>query len=176
MSRLVFPLAFVIALIAFAMVFQSLQTSTNSQQSAEIKSDLLQQYQIVPIPVPETSVTNSDQKKDSLSEVKTGKTILTFWSAECGECEAGLPVLDQFATDHPDVRVVLVNYKNDKETADAKLKELNIKLPTYYDFDGSNFISWEAVMPSSYFIQNGQVTIFFPGRVSVEHLNALLTI
>jgi len=176
MTRLVAPLGFLVGLAALFFVMQSLGGSSASTNSQPSGPDLIKQYQVNEIaPIPAT-VTDKDNKKVDLPSLFTQPTLLTFWSVQCGECETGLPVLDDFAKSQSKIAVIIVDTKDLPKDAQAKLDSLKVSLKTYYDADGSAFQEWEATMPSSYYIAGGKISYFFPGRVSNDILQALLLI
>lgn len=174
-NRLVAPLVFIIALIALAFVMQTLG-STPSDNKTLTGPELLKQFEIVEITPPAAAITDKDNKKLDLPALFAQPTLVTFWSVNCGECDYGLPVLDNFAKSQTQTAVILIDTKDAPEDAEAKLASLKVTAVTYYDTDGSTFQNWEATMPASYFIVNGKIKYYFPGRVSQEHLDALLTV
>ena len=176
LNRLVVPLVFIIALAALTFVMQNLGNSSSTNKPLT-GSELLKQYEIVEIAPPAANLTDKDEKKVDLLPRLTKPTLITFWSVNCGECETGLPLLDYFAKSQTQVSEVLIAVKDEPKDAEEKLRSLNVALGTFYDLDGSAVQSWEATtMPASFFVINGKIKYFFPGRVSQEHLDALLTV
>ncbi|MEK7202550.1 MAG: TlpA disulfide reductase family protein [Patescibacteria group bacterium] len=174
-QRLVAPIGFLIGLVALAFVMQTLGNSSPTNKPL-VGPELLKQFEIVEIAPPAATVTDEDSKKVDLSTLFFKPTLVTFWSVNCGECDTGLPVLDNFAKSQSQVAVILIDTKDEPKDAEEKLTSLNVTTGTYYDTDGSTFQSWEATMPASYFVINGKIKYYFPGRVSQEHLDALLTV
>ncbi len=174
-SRLVAPIGFIVALAALAFVMQTLGNSPSANKPLT-GPELLKQYEIVEVDPPTANLTDKNGKRIDLLPLLTRPTIITFWSINCGECDTGLPVLESFAKSQAQVAVLLIDTKDEPEDAEEKLKSLSITLETFYDFDGATFQNWEATMPASYFVINGKVRYFFPGRISTEHLQALLTL
>ena len=175
-KRLVPPLVFVVALVALAFVMQALGNSSPTEKTLT-GPELLKSFEIMEIAPPKATVTDKDGKQLDLGSLLTKPTFLTFWSIYCGECEIGLSVLDEFAKSQSRVAVMMVSVKNEPKDVEEKLKALNITLGTYFDLDGSAAESWEATtMPASYYFVGGKLKYFFPGRVSKEHLDALLAV
>lgn len=175
LNRLVAPLVFIIALVALAFVMQTLGSSPSDNKSLT-GPELLKQFEIVEIVPPAAAVTDKNNKKLDSSTLLAKPTLVTFWSVNCGECDYGLPVLDNFAKSQSQISVILIDTKNASEDAEAKLKSLNVTTATYYDTDGSTFQNWEATMPASYFVINDKIKYYFPGRIGQEHLDALLAV
>lgn len=175
LSRLAIPLGFLIGLAALGFVMQTLGNSS-ADTTISAAPDILKQFAIVEIAPPATTVTDRDNKKIDLVSLLTKPTLVTFWSVGCGECETGLPILDKFAKSQSTIAIILVDTKDDPADAEDKLKTLNVATTTFYDRDGLAFQNWEATMPASYFVAGGKLKYFFPGRVSNEHLQALLTV
>lgn len=174
-QRLVAPISFLIGLVALAFVMQTLGNSSPTNKPLT-SPELLKQFEIVEIVPPAASVSDKDGKKYDLQTIFTKPTIVTYWSVNCGECDTGLPVLDNFANSQSQVVVMLIDTKDETKDAAEKLRSLNVTLGTFYDSDGSAFQTWEATMPASYFVINGKIKYYFPGRISQEHLDALLTV
>lgn len=175
LNRLVAPLVFIIALAALAFVMQTLGNTTSLPDKSLTGPELLKQFEIVEIVPPVTSVSDKVGNKIDLPTLFAKPTLLTFWSVNCGECDTGLPVLDNFSKSQSQVAVILIDTKDEPKDAEEKLKALGVTIATFYDADGSAFQNWEATMPASYFIINGKIKYYFPGRISQEHLDALLT-
>ena len=175
MSRLVFPLAFVIALITLVVIIQSFSKSQDFQTSSN-SNTAIKNFSVIPFTAPQLKVVDSDNRTIDEQKIKSGKVFLTFWSVNCLECDQGLPVIDEFASTASVIEFVLVSHKDELKLGQEKLSQLNIALKSYYDLTGEAFQEWEATMPSSYYIIDDQIRYLFPGRVSVEHLQALLTI
>lgn len=176
LGRLVIPLGFLIGLASLFFVLQTLNDPATTLTKKLTGPDLLKQYSIKPISPIAATVSDQKDQKSELIKLFSKPTLLTFWSVGCGECEVGLPVLDTFSKSQSSMAMVLVNVKDDHLQAQAKLDSLKIGLVTYYDSDGSAFQNYEATMPSSYYVANSQIIFFFPGRVSEEILQALLTV
>ncbi|MEK9167312.1 MAG: redoxin domain-containing protein [Patescibacteria group bacterium] len=175
LNRLVAPLVFIIALAALAFVMQTLGDSSSNKPLTS--SELLKQYEIVEIAPPVASLTDKDGKKLDLLPLLTKPTLITFWSVNCGECETLLPLLNDFSNNHSQISQLLISERDEPKDAQEKLQSLNVGLTTNYDLDGSTVQSWEAnTMPASFFVTNGKVKYLFPGRISQEHLDALLTV
>ena len=169
------PLGFIVALASLAFVMQTLGNSSSSVPTAS-GSELLKQFEIVEITPPAAIPTDKDDNEINLASLFIKPTLVTFWRVNCGECDTGLPLLDNFGKSQSSVALILIAVKDDPKNAQEKLQSLNVALPTYYDRDGTAFQNWEATMPASYFVINGKLKYFFPGRVSNEHLQALLTV
>lgn len=175
LNRLVAPLVFIIALAALAFVMQTLGSSPSNKPLTG--PELLKQYEIVEIAPPKANLTDKDKKEVDILPLLNKPTLITFWSANCGECEIGLPLLDNFAKTHSQVTVLLIDVKDEPKDAQEKLQSLNVALGTYYDLDGSASQEWETTtMPASYFVVDGKLKYAFPGRVSQEHLDALFAV
>jgi len=172
LSRLVVPVVFLFALLSVGYILSSFKTQpTQPKTPAEVLGPFTSSVEIKAINLTD----QNDQKINLLPSFKE-PTLLTFWSIDCGECAIGLPVINQFAQNHPELKFVLVDVKNEPAKAKLELTNLKVNLPTYFDQNGDLFNAWQATMPSSFLIKDGRVNYIFPGRVSQDHLQALLTL
>ncbi len=174
LNRLVAPVGFIVTLMALAFVIQTLGNSRPANK-ALIGSKLLKQYEVVEVTPPLAIVTDQNNKKIDLRLQLTKPTLITFWSVNCGQCDIGLPILDNFTKDQNQIELILINTKDEPKDSQEKLQSLGVTLGTFYDLDGSIFRNWEATMPASYYVVNGKVKYFFPGRIAKDHLDALST-
>jgi len=174
-NRLVVPFVFIAVLVVSAVVMQSLGDSAEEGVSPT-GPESLRQYEVVETLPPTLTLINKDSKKVDSSLIFAKPTLITFWSVNCGECDIGLPVLDDFASKQSQLTINLISTRDQPNDAEEKLSSLGIKLSTYYDLDGTTFQNWGSTMPASYFITGGKVRYFFPGRISQELLDLLLTV
>ena len=135
LNRLVAPLVFIIALAALAFVMQTLGNSSPANKPLT-GPELLKQYEIVEIAPPAANLTDKDSKKVELQPLLTKPTLITFWSVNCGECETGIPLLNEFSKNHSQMIQLLISEKDEPKDAEDKLKSLDVTLGTYYDLDG----------------------------------------
>ncbi|QQG50028.1 MAG: redoxin family protein [Candidatus Berkelbacteria bacterium] len=172
--RLILPIGFLLVVIAIAIglsVFNTGPSYTDNKKASELIKPYLVNEAIKPV-----TLKDGDGKIVTIDSSVPDKTLITLWDATCGECAIGLPVISAFAAAHPDINVVYVNVKNNKEQADEALKKYNLTFETLYDAEGATSKAWFATMPATYYIRGGYFKAFFPGRIGAEHLNAILTL
>ena len=162
MKSLVAPILLLGAIIVIAMVGLA---SKDQPISATKAAKILEPY-LANIEAPGATVKDAGGQDIELGTV-IDHGLITFWSSACGECDTQLTDLGDFTAANPNFNSVLVGVKEDPNSAKAKT------LPASYFDDGTAFQKWSGTMPSSYYIESGQIKYFFPGRISKEHLEAL---
>lgn len=103
-------------------------------------------------------------------------TIVNVWAWWCAPCRDELPVLDDFAQQHPEFTVVGVHADSNAANGAALLNELAISLPSYQD-DSNAFaakLGLPAVVPITVVLtEENNVAAIFPKAFSnVEELNS----
>jgi thiol-disulfide isomerase/thioredoxin len=172
MGRLAPAIGFIVAIVAVAITFGALSTSEPSDKKS---TSVIAEY-LVNEKVPSVVVYDKTNKAVTLDSALPDKTLVTFWDATCGECRVGLPLIAGFAAEHPEIRPIYINRQNTPEQASQLLAELGLQIETLYDRDGSAFTAWSGTTPATYFIRNGTIRVFFPGRPNTDQLDALLTV
>jgi hypothetical protein len=171
MGRLAPAFGFLVAIVAIAVIFGVL----SSDRSTTPSNAIIEQF-LVNEPVKAVTVQDKDARSVELDQQLSDKTLVTFWDATCAECRIALPLIASFVAAHPEVSPIYINVKDTREQAETALKELNLAIETYYDSTGAAQAEWSGTMPATYYIRNGSFRVFFPGRPSADHLNALLTL
>lgn len=170
-ARLVGPVAFLILVAVGFLLFGASNSSSNKQLTP---AETIAPY-ATNVAIPKVQVTDATGKATGLNKLR-GPILITLWSGECPECKEGLKDIEAFVKSNPKFKVMLVNHLQNPETANAVLKKNSVTLPTYFDRNGDAFRALFATMPASYYIIDGRIRYFFPGRISTEHLQALLTL
>lgn len=167
MHRLIAPMVFLTLLFAAAMIFGGSHSPSQPDRS------LISQFKVNDTPKGGV-VTDQEGASVELESLFGNKTLLTFWSSQCRECEEGLTVIGKFSERYPEVTVILVNFRDPMPLALQALERLSPQLKSYFDFSGKVYQSWLATLPSSYYIEQGKILYFFPGRVGADHLEAIM--
>jgi thiol-disulfide isomerase/thioredoxin len=82
-------------------------------------------------------------------------TILNFWATWCPPCVEEIPSLNrlQKIMNHPDFRLVSINFAEDTETISEFTKEVEVEFPVLMDESGEVSRDWKIlVLPSTYVI------------------------
>lgn len=62
-----------------------------------------------------------------------GVTIVDFAASWCGPCRHSLPRLEEFAAEHPELRVLVVSVDRTAKQRDHLVDSLNLNLPVLWD-------------------------------------------
>ena len=79
-------------------------------------------------------------KENFESEVlqTTGKVLIDFWAAWCGPCQMMSPIVDEFAENHPEVKVGKINIDEQPELAEKFNVEV---IPTLKVFSSGKVVN-----------------------------------
>lgn len=174
--RLLAPIVFIILIASVIFIVVSLNND-KTPSSRETPTGLLSKY-FTQQATPPAKVSLGDKKDkieidDAVSKVG-GKALVTFWNSECSECQNELKDFAAFSKEHPDFKLVLINFRESPEKATPFLATISKDLTTYYDTDGSAFTAWAGTMPASYYVSNGTILYYFPGKITSDYLKELL--
>lgn len=170
------PIVFLLVIIVVIFLVVVLRSPTSSQPTANTDLPKILQSYFANVTMPSAVVEDANGKRIRLDETIPSTGLVTFWSSTCNECSEALTTQRDFVKAHPNFQVSLVNVRDSLSVAKSELAKDSINFPSYYDTDSSASQSWSATMPASYYIKNGKILLYFPGRISLDHLNALLQI
>lgn len=80
---------------------------------------------------------NNENFKNEVLDA-TGTVLVDFWAPWCGPCKMLSPIVDEFASENPDIKVCKVNIDDNAELA-AKYHVMNI--PTLVAFKNGEQIN-----------------------------------
>jgi len=106
---------------------------------------------VVTSPIHLVDVTN---KKFNLNDFSGKVTVLNFWATWCPPCVEEIPSLNKLAQtiDHPDFRVISVNYAESADVIKKFLKTFKVEFPVLLDHKGEVSRDWKIVVFPSTFI------------------------
>lgn len=170
-QRSLLPVIFLLSLLVIGIGFSAFDTPAQPKQP---DSNDISPF-AVDDSLPMSDIVTSDGAKAVLAELLPAKAVVTFWSATCDQCNQLLK--DQQELLGPStLPVLLINIQDTSADGQKKLNELGVKFPSYYDQNGTTFRAWEGTIPASYYIDHGRIKYFFPGRMSRQYIQTLLTL
>jgi peroxiredoxin len=95
-----------------------------------------------------------DGKQYQLNDFKGKVTLVNFWATWCPPCVKEIPSLNhlQAVMDHPDFRMISVNYVEEPETIRKFIKQIEVEFPILLDRSGEVARDWKVIVFPSTFI------------------------
>ena len=122
-------------------------------------------------PLPGTASADMPAVAD-LGEVVTGQpTVVNVWAWNCAPCRQELPLLEQWAKDNPDVKLITVHAAREESRGQAFLEEIGVELPVYSDTVDAvgSALSLPRVVPVTVvFFPDGTMAKLHPGEFTSE--------
>jgi thiol-disulfide isomerase/thioredoxin len=109
-----------------------------------------------------TATCLADGQKTDVAQAFAGPVLVNIWATWCTPCQEELPVLAEYAAKPNAIPVVAVAVDSEQSTAVAMLTNLEIRMPSLLDADGSikRALKVPAVLPASYLIDAQGVVNF----------------
>lgn len=126
---------------------------------------------------PAFSLRTLDGRTVSLADFRGRPVVLNFWYAGCPPCQQEMPILQRTAAAHPDVTVLLVNYRDSPAIARGFLAARGITQTALLDEDGQVAAAYRvAGFPTTVFVKpDGSEQSRHPGPLTAEILSANLS-
>ncbi len=130
-------------------------------------------------PAPDFELATLSGESIRLSQFRGRPVLLSFSASWCPSCKEEAPVLQAVHERHPDLAVLLVDYKEDAATAQAFARKYGMTFPVVLDTAGEVSRAYRIYAIPSVFLVDGEGVIrnrflgqFTEGRVD-EALGAL---
>ena len=126
---------------------------------------------------PGFALPTTDGRSLSLEELRGRPVVINFWYAGCPPCQQEMPLLQRAADQHPDVAVLLVNYRDAAATARDFARRRQIRAPVLLDQDGRVAASYRVSgFPTTVFVRaDGTESGRQPGALTDSALSANLS-
>lgn len=118
-------------------------------------------------------VTNEQNQQLRLDEILSKPTLVTLWTSTCNHCLPALTSQQAYSKRFPNISVITINFREDPTLSKEFLLKNNIDLPLYFDRNGLLFNELAGTIPGSYYIENGMIKYFFPGKITDDLLEKL---
>lgn len=130
-------------------------------------------------PAPDFTVELLDQGRFSLSEHldgATGPMILNLWASWCIPCRTEMPDIDRFARDNPQVTVLGVAVRDQRQPALDFAEEVAVSYPLAFGDRAFEDAYTTIGLPVTWIINaSGTVTALHNGILNVEDLEDLVS-
>lgn len=77
-----------------------------------------------------------DGKRVNLADYRGRPVLINFWATYCAPCRREMPLIDRTAAQHPRLVVLLVDERDDHQSATRFIAELQIQSTVLFDGDG----------------------------------------
>lgn len=91
-------------------------------------------------PIPDIELTDSQEKKLKLSELKGSVVFVNFWASWCPPCIDEIPsieVLYKYLSGNSNFKMLTILYQDDENRVPRYMKQQGYTFPIYRDPDGS---------------------------------------
>jgi cytochrome oxidase Cu insertion factor (SCO1/SenC/PrrC family) len=78
----------------------------------------------------------------SLEQYRGRTVILNFWWSGCAPCRTEMPMLQQFANQHPDATLLLIDSSDSAQAARAFVRSAGVTAPVLLDPDGATLSAY----------------------------------
>jgi peroxiredoxin len=82
---------------------------------------------------PDFTVTNLAGKTVVLSDFKSKKVLLNFWSVWCDQCDMESGLFEAVHSEYPEIQIMMMDSKDDIGTVLRFVRSSNFTLPVYID-------------------------------------------
>lgn len=113
----------------------------------------------------------------TLGDLMDGRpTLLVVWATWCQPCKKELPLIQEFARAHPEVKVVAVNLGDEVSSVKSFLSNLEVDLATVIDSEGrlTSAAKVSSVPSLAILGTNGEVVARHMGELAAHTLDDLL--
>lgn len=113
----------------------------------------------------------------TLGDLMDGRpTLLVVWATWCQPCKKELPLIQEFARAHPEVKVVAVNLGDEVSSVKSFLSNLEVDLATVIDSEGrlTSAAKVSSVPSLAILGTNGEVVARHTGELAAHTLDDLL--
>ncbi len=131
-------------------------------------------------PAPAFTLTDTDGKKVSLSELKGHPVVVNFWATWCGPCKLEMPWFQEFATKYKPQGLIILGLSQDDGITPAEVahaaKKIGVSYPVLLP-DGKDEVakSYGGVdyLPETFYVdRNGKVVNVNAGAPSKDQMEA----
>jgi cytochrome oxidase Cu insertion factor (SCO1/SenC/PrrC family) len=100
------------------------------------------------------TLSTTDGRQLSLSQLRGRPLVINFMSADCPPCRQEMPLIDLTARDHPEATFLFVDVRDDPGKARTFLARLQIRSTALLDEDGSTGAAYGVVaLPTTVFVR-----------------------
>jgi cytochrome oxidase Cu insertion factor (SCO1/SenC/PrrC family) len=162
---------------------RELQTHGDGWGTTQVLDSLSAVAKVAPQPsgagqaAPPFSSTDLSGRPISLSQFKGHPVVVNFWASWCSACRDEMPRIQQAAKANPELRVVLIDVRDNHDAARRFLSELGVKLPVATDPGGSIGASYMVTgLPTTVFVRSdGTIASRYPGAMDEKTLGQHLS-
>ncbi len=105
-------------------------------------------------PAADFNLATLDGKRVSLADYRGRPVLINFWATYCAPCRREMPLIERTAAQHPRLVVLLIDERDNRQSASAFIAELHITSTVLFDGDGKVGDAYGiSGLPTTFFIR-----------------------
>lgn len=115
-----------------------------------------------------------DGKRVSLADYRGRPVLINFWATYCAPCRREMPLIERLGAQHPRLVVLLIDERDNHQSASALVTELQLTSTVLFDGDGKVGDAYGiSGLPTTFFVRpDGSIEGRYIGETNAEVLGS----